>query len=73
VFVVAAILTTVLLFRGLEVAHGASPLPSPKAEDGFLFPIGLIAVIVVPYLIGSRIARLVWRSRIRFYRTYQHQ
>jgi predicted nucleic acid-binding Zn ribbon protein len=73
VFVIAAILITGLLFRGLEIARGALPLSSPKAEDGFLFLIGLIAVIVVPYLIGSRIARLLWRSRIRFYRTYQHQ
>jgi uncharacterized membrane protein len=52
---------------------GALPLPSPKAEDGFLFFIGLIAVVVIPYLLGTCVARLLWRSRTGFYRAYQDQ
>jgi predicted nucleic acid-binding Zn ribbon protein len=71
--VAIAILIFGVFLRGYEVANGHPFFRSPKAEDGFLFLIGLIAVIVVPYLIGSRLARLLWRSRIRFYRTYQHQ
>ena len=71
--VAIAILIFGVFLRGYEVANDHPFLRSPKAEDGFLFLIGLIAVIVVPYLIGSRLARLLWRSRIRFYRTYQHQ
>jgi len=73
VFVIVAMLITVVLFRSLEILRGTAPLSAPKAEDGFLFFIGLIAVVILPYFIGSRIGRLLWRSRIRFYRTYQHQ
>jgi hypothetical protein len=73
VFVIAAMLVAVVLFRSLEIMRGAPPLSSPRAEDGFLFLVGLTAVVVVPYIMGSRVARLLWRSRIRFYRTYQHQ
>ena len=72
VFVIAAMLITVMLFRSLEIMRGTPPLSSPKAEDGFLFFVGLVAVVVIPYLIGTRVARLLWRSRIRFYRRYQH-
>ena len=66
-------LIAVVLFRGFEIARGALPLSPPKAEDGFLFLIGVIAVVVVPYIVGTGVARLLWRSRIRFYRVYQHQ
>jgi hypothetical protein len=66
-------LIAVVLFRILEIAHGAPPLPLPKSEDGFIFVVGLVALAVVPYIMGTGVARLVWRSRIRFYRTYQHQ
>jgi conjugative relaxase-like TrwC/TraI family protein len=56
-----------------ELARGASPLPPPKAEYGFWVSLAVIAVVVVPYMVGTRVARLFWRSRIRFYRPYQHQ
>ncbi len=69
----AALLITVLLIRGLEIARGAPPLPFPKAEYGFWGLLAVIAVVVVPYMVGTRVARLLWRSRIRFYRMYQHQ
>src|SRR6266849_1377145 len=36
-FVMAAMLITVVLFRSLEIMRGAPPLSAPKAEDGFLF------------------------------------
>jgi predicted nucleic acid-binding Zn ribbon protein len=72
-FVVGAILVAAVVLRALGIAHGAPPLPPPKAEDGFLVLVGLFAVIVVPYLVGTRVARLLWRSRIRFYRAFQHQ
>jgi len=72
-FVIAAMLVAVVLFRALEIVRGAPPLSSPRAEDGFLFCVGLIAVVIIPYIMGTRVARLLWRSRIHFYRTYQHQ
>ena len=67
-FVIAAMLIAVVLFRSLEIMRRAPPLSGPKAEDGFLFFLGLIAVVVIPYIVGTRIARLLWRSRTRFYR-----
>src|SRR5258708_33392317 len=70
-FVIAAMLITVVLFRSLEIMRGAPPLSAPKAEDGFLFFIGLIAVVVSPYLLRTRVARLLRRSRTRFFRSYQ--
>jgi hypothetical protein len=73
VCVIAAMFVAVVLLRVLEITRGAPPLPFPKAEYGFWVLLAVIAVVVVPYIVGTRIARLLWRSRIRFYRTYQHQ
>jgi len=72
-FVVAAMLVGGVVLRAFEIAHGAPPLAPPKAEDGFLVLLALIAIVLVPYMAGTRVARMLWRSRIRFYRTYQHR
>jgi predicted nucleic acid-binding Zn ribbon protein len=72
-FVVVALLIGVVIWRALEIAHGTPVLPSPKAEDGFFVIAGFIVLVVVPYCIGKRIARLFRRSRVRFFRSYQHQ
>jgi predicted nucleic acid-binding Zn ribbon protein len=72
-FVIAAMLVGAVVLCALEIVRGAPPLPAPKAEDGFLVLLALITVIFVPYVVGARIARLLWRSRIRFCRRYQHQ
>jgi hypothetical protein len=65
-FVFPAVFVAGVLLRVLEIARGAPPLPAPKAEDGLLFLGALIAVVIVPYILGTRVARLFWRSRIRF-------
>ena len=72
-FVALAILIGMLIWRGLEIAHGAPVLASPKAEDGFFVIAGLILLVVVPYCLGTSFGRLLWRSRVRFFRSYQHQ
>jgi predicted nucleic acid-binding Zn ribbon protein len=72
-FVIGAMLVAAVVLRALGIAHGAPALPPPKAEDGLLVLVGLFAVIIVPYLVGTRVARLLWRPRIRFYRVFQHQ
>jgi predicted nucleic acid-binding Zn ribbon protein len=72
-FVIAAMLVGAVVLRALEIARGAPPLPPPKAEDGFLVLLALIVIVLVPYILGTRVARVFWRSRIRFYRNYQHQ
>ena len=72
-FVGVAVLITGIILRALEIAQGRPPLPEPKPEHG-LYVIGaFVLVVVIPYLIGSRAARLLCRSRIRFYRHYQHR
>jgi predicted nucleic acid-binding Zn ribbon protein len=73
VFVFVAIVIFAVFLHAFEIAYGHPFLRSPKAEDGFLFLVGLIAIVIVPYILGTRIARLFWRSRIRFYRCYRHQ
>jgi hypothetical protein len=52
--------------------HGRPALPSPKAQDGLIVIAAVALLLVVPFLVGSRAARLLWRSRVRFYRQY-HQ
>ena len=72
-FVITAIFLAGVLLRVFEIARGASPLPPPKAEYGLFVVLGLIVIVFVPYVVGTRVARMLWRSRIRFYRTYQHR
>jgi len=66
------VLIAVVILRVLEVLHGSPALPSPKAQDGLIVIAVEAQLIVAPFLIGSRAARLLWRSRVRFYRQY-HQ
>ena len=73
VFVAIAILIFGVFLRGYEVANGHPFLRSPKAEDGLLVIAGLILVVFLPYLVGIKVARLFRRSRVRFFRSYQHQ
>ena len=73
VFVLAAMFVTAVLLRALEMTHGGPPLPVPRAGDGFWVLLVLIVIVLIPYMLGTRVARLFWRSRIRFYRNYQHQ
>lgn len=68
-----ALLIGLVILRAFEIAHGSRMLSSPKAEDGFLIFAAIILFFVIPYFVGSRLARLIGRSRIRFYRNYQHR
>lgn len=68
-----AVLIAVVILRVLEVVNGRPALPSPKAQDGLIVIAAVALLIVVPFLIGSRAARLLWRSRVRFYRQYQQR
>ena len=72
-FVAVAILIFGLFLRGYEIANGHPFFRSPKAEDGLLVIGGLILVVFLPYLVGIKVARLFRRSRVRFFRSYQHQ
>ena len=72
-FVALAILIGVVISRALEIAHGAPVLPPPKAEDGLFVVAGFIVLVVVPYCVGKSFGRVLWRSRVRFFRSFQHQ
>jgi uncharacterized membrane protein YphA (DoxX/SURF4 family) len=72
-FVAAAIVIFGIFLRGYEIANGHPFLRSPKAEDGLLVIVGLVLVVFLPYLVGINAARLLWRSRVRFFRSCQHQ
>ena len=73
VFAVAAFLILTVVVRMFQIERGWPLLPSPKSESALFVFLGLIGLPVFAYIIGKRVARLLWRSRIRFYRTYQHQ
>ena len=73
VFVAIAILIFGVFLRGYEVASGYPFLKQPKAEDAPFAILGIIIVVMIPYLLGTRIARLFRRSRVRFFRSYQQQ
>ena len=73
VFIGVAIFAFVMFLRAFEIARGVPFLSSPKAEDGPWVIVAFIAVVLLPYLIGTRVARFLWRSRVRFFRSYQHQ
>jgi hypothetical protein len=72
-FVAVAILIFGTFLRVYEIANGDPFLRSPKAEDAPYAILGIIIVVMIPYLLGTRIARLFRRSRVRFFRSYQHQ
>ena len=73
IFVAIAILLFGVFLQAYEIAHGQPFLRSPKAEDGLFVIAAFIVLVVVPYMIGKRVARLFGRSRVRFFRSYQHQ
>jgi uncharacterized membrane protein YidH (DUF202 family) len=73
VFVVAAMLIAVVMLHAFEIAHGAMPLASPKSDGALVIFLGLIALLVLAYIIGNRVAHLLRRSQVRFYRVYRHQ
>jgi predicted nucleic acid-binding Zn ribbon protein len=72
-FVGLAFIIFVVFLRAFEIARGVPFLSPPKAEDGFLFFVGLLAIVIFPYMVGRRLARFLYRSRVRFFRSYQHQ
>jgi hypothetical protein len=72
-FVFAAMFVTAVFLRVLEITHGVPLLLPPKAEDGFWVLLALVGIVFIPYILGTRVARLFWRSRVRFYRTYRYQ
>ena len=64
-FVGLAVLIATVVLRELEIAHGTAPLFPPKAQDGLFVIVAMLIIVLIPYVIGSRAARLLWRSRIR--------
>ncbi len=72
-FIALAVLIATLSFRAYEIAQGHPFLRSPRAQDGLFVIAAFLGLVVVPYVIGKRLARFFWPSRVRFFRSYQHQ
>ena len=51
---------------------GGSHLPDPRSDAAFRLFFGLVAFVVLGYLLGKGVARLRHRSKVRFVRTYEH-
>lgn len=64
-----AILTFAIFLRSYELARGTPFLNSPKAEDGPYAILGILIIVIIPYLVGTRTARLFRKSRVRFFRS----
>jgi len=72
-FVAASIFLFGFFLNAYQVINGHPFLKQPKAEDAPYAILGIIIVVMIPYLLGTRIARLFRRSRVRFFRSYQHR
>ena len=72
-FVAGSLFLVGFFLNAYQAIYGHPFLKTPKAEDGLYAILGFIIVIIIPYLLGTRIARLFARSRVRFFRSYQHQ
>jgi predicted nucleic acid-binding Zn ribbon protein len=72
-FIAVSILLFGFFLNAYQVINGHPFLKQPKAEDAPYAILGIIIVVVIPYLLGTRVARLFRRSRVRFFRSYQHQ
>jgi hypothetical protein len=55
------------------VAMGASLLPAPNSDSALFVVLGLSGFVFFGSLVGNALARLFHRSKLRFFRTYDHQ
>lgn len=68
-----AIFIVVAAMRVVEIEHGSVPVPPPNSDRALFYFLGLIAFVMIGYMIGKGVARIVRRSQVRFFRTYRHQ
>lgn len=73
VFVIGALFTGVVIIRALEIVRGTQVLPDPRSDEAFFFFIGVMALVALSYFIGKCFARVLGRSKVRFFRSYRHQ
>lgn len=69
---VGCLLSLVGLVAALA-AVGLLPLSSSNYGQGLAVVLGLLVAVVVFNFIGRALAKLMFRSRLRFFRTYKHQ
>ena len=72
-FAFVAFLVVVLVCRTFQIARGSMPLPPPDSDSALFYFLGLIAILVIGYMIGKGVARFFRRSQVRFFRSYRHQ
>jgi predicted nucleic acid-binding Zn ribbon protein len=73
VFAIAAFLILTVVLRIFQIERGSHLLPSPKSDGALFIFLGLIGLLVFAYIIGKRVAHLLRRSQVRFYRVYRYQ
>ncbi len=56
----------------LAVVGISGVLPHPRDDRALYYVLGLIVSAVVMYKIGTLLARWLRRSKLRFYRSYEH-
>jgi hypothetical protein len=52
-----------------QIERGSLLPPSPKSDGAFFIFLGLVGLLVLAYIIGKRVAHLLRRSQVRFYRS----
>jgi predicted nucleic acid-binding Zn ribbon protein len=62
VFTGAAILISIILLLTFEIARGSTALPSPNSDGAFLVFFGLIVLLVIAYMAGKGVARVLRKS-----------
>lgn len=72
VFVLAAIPMFALIVAALHL-RGATPQPDARDPQALLFFLGFLALLLCAYFLGTRLGRLLWRSKVRFFRDYRHR
>ena len=73
VFAGLATFSVVVAMRVVEIKYGSLPVPPPNSDKALFYFLGLIAFVMIGYMIGKGVARIVRRSQVRFFRTYRHQ
>jgi predicted nucleic acid-binding Zn ribbon protein len=73
VFAVVAVPLLGMILRAWEIGHGTSLFPATGSNTALFFFLGLIGFFVFAYVLGTVAAKILWRSRVRFFRSYRHQ
>jgi hypothetical protein len=55
------------------IVTGALLPPKPSNDAGLYVFLSLIGVVIAASLVGQGVSRIIYRSKLRFLRSYEHQ